>query len=194
MSEKLSDYFGSDTPAPAAAQEPQADATDKVEKPPKKKQSKSSFEDRRRAARVAAVQALYQLDQSTKPDVLAVLRDFVLFRAKEDLEGLRLGKFDKNLFQDIVAGVWQNQVAVDDMMTAILPVDWRTDRIDPVMKAIMRCGIYEIENKPDLPTAIVIGEYVSVSYGFFDGNEPNVINAGLDTIAKTLRDGELLDL
>lgn len=160
----------------------------------KRPASQSSFEDRRHAARFAAVQALFELDQSESPNVLRVLRDFVLFRAREDLEGLRLGKFDKNLFQDLVAKVWEEQGALDDMISAILPQDWSVERIDPVMKAIFRCGVSELETKPDLPKAVVVAEYVAIAHHFFEGGEPKIINAGLETIAATLRDGEAFPL
>lgn len=160
----------------------------------KRPASKSSFEDRRHAARFAAVQALFELDQSESPNILRVLRDFVLFRAREDLEGLRLGKFDRNLFQDLVAKVWEQRADLDDMVTAILPPDWDVERIDPVLKAILRCGVSELEHKPDLPKAVIVAEYVAIADHFFEGSEPKIVNAGLETIAATLRDGEAFPL
>ncbi len=156
--------------------------------------SRSSFEDRRHAARFAAVQALFELDQSESPNVLRVLRDFVLFRAREDLEGLRLGKFDKNLFQDLVAKVWEQRADLDDMVTAILPPDWSVERIDPVLKAILRCGVSELDTKPDLPKAVIVAEYVAIADHFFEGSEPKIVNAGLETISATLRDGDAFPL
>lgn len=154
----------------------------------------SSFSDRRHAARFAAIQALYELDQSAAPNLSAVLRDFVLFRAREDLEGLRLGKFDRNLFQELVAQVWEEREDLDDMVSAVLPPDWNLERIDPVLKAILRSGICELANKLDLPKAVVNAEYVALAHHFFEGSEPKIVNAALETIAATLRDGEAFPL
>jgi len=135
---------------------------------------------RRAAARLAAVQALYQIDLAGAP-AAAVLREFVDHRlgGRSDT--------DRELFVDIVEGASERGPALDELTAPLLAEGWTLGRLDRVLRAILRAGAFELEARADIPARVVINEYVDVAHAFFDGKEPSVVNGVLDRLARILR-------
>lgn len=140
----------------------------------------------RRAARLAAVQALYQMEISsaTIEDVTSEFKSGKLPRETEasytELEG------DIDLFKVLVENAVNRQSTVDRTIARHLK-NWRLERLDAVARAILRAGAVELEQRADIPTAVVLDEYVEIANSFFDGPEPGFINATLEACAADLR-------
>ena len=138
----------------------------------------------RSVARLAAVQALYQMETAGS-GVEAVIREFVDHRFDGDMEeGQTLAPADIDYFTDIVRGVVARQAEVDKTIVAHLAVNWRLERLDATARAILRSGAFELIARPEAPTEVVINEYVEVAKAFFEGSEPGFINGALDAIAR----------
>jgi N utilization substance protein B len=140
----------------------------------------------RSVARLAAVQALYQMEVSGAGSE-AVVREFMDHRFDADLEGQRLAPADEAYFADIVRGAVAGQAGIDKAITKRLAQNWRLDRIDATARAILRAGAFELIARPDAPTEVVIDEYVEIAKSFFEGPEPGFVNAALDGIAQDER-------
>ncbi len=146
----------------------------------------------RRAARLGAVQALYQIDVTgITPD--GVLLEFLQHRLEDDLEGLRLGDIDRQLFADVVRGVSAEAESLDDMLSAVLAEDWPIERLERLLKVILRAGSYELAHREKVPARAVISEYVELAHGFFDDREAGMANGVLDRLARVLRAEEFDD-
>ncbi len=141
---------------------------------------------RRAGARLAAVQALYQMEQ-TEEGSLAVIRDFMDDRLGLDDDGTPVEEADPDLFKAVVAGVVEHQEAIDAAIIARLANGWRLDRIDSTSRAILRAAVYELLHEISLPEKIIIDEYVSVAHAFFDGPEAGFVNGLLDAVARDVR-------
>lgn len=142
---------------------------------------------RRAGARLAAVQALFQMDQ-TGQGVKAAIRDFLNDRLGLGDEGDPIEEADPDLFKDIVEGVVAHQARLDAAITARLAEGWRLDRIDSTSRAILRAGAYELAERWDLAPAIVIDAYAGLAAAFFDeGEETRFVNGLLDRLAGDLR-------
>ncbi len=143
----------------------------------------------RGAARLAAVQALYQMDLSgaTLPEVIA---EFEAYRLGKEVDGDQYRIADAAFFRDIVAGVVREQKTLDPAIDRTLAKGWPLTRIDTTLRAILRCGAFELGNRADVPSRVVISEYVDVAKAFFDDDAPAVANAVLDALAHELRAGE----
>lgn len=140
--------------------------------------------DARRAARLGAVQALYQMEMSGA-DSEEVAEEFAEFRfADLPVEP------DAEFFHAIVNGVPPHQVEIDRSIAASLSQNWKLERVDSILRAILRCGVYELIARRDVPARVVIDEYVAVAGAFFGGDEPGFVNAALDTIARRKRAAE----
>jgi N utilization substance protein B len=137
----------------------------------------------RTVARLAAVQALYQMEIASA-GVEAVIREFSDHRFDADLEGERLAQADEGFFGEVVRGVVQHQDAIDHAVAARLAQGWRLDRLDATLRAILRAGGFELLQRPDIPLEVAIDEYVEIGKSFFEGPEPGVINGVLDGIAR----------
>jgi N utilization substance protein B len=138
----------------------------------------------RSVARLAAVQALYQMEMSGA-GVEAIVREFSQHRFDRDLEGERLAEADEVFFAEILRGVVTDRPAVDEAISRRLAAGWRLDRIDATARAIIRCAVYEMTGGPHTPTEIAIDEYVEVAKSFFgDGAETSFVNGVLDGIAR----------
>ncbi len=137
-------------------------------------------------ARLAAVQALYQMDVSGQ-GADAVVREFHDHRFDRDLEGLKLAAADEELFAALVKGVAEDQVAVDGAIVERLAKGWKLGRLDSTVRAILRAGAFELMRLPEIPTEVVIDEYVEIAKSFFEGPEPGFVNAALDGIASDER-------
>ena len=143
----------------------------------------------RGAARLAAVQALYQMDLSgaTLPEVIA---EFETFRLGKEVDGDQYRNADAAFFRDVVAGVVRDQKALDPAIDRTLARGWPLTRIDTTLRAILRAGAFELKNRADVPSRVVISEYVDVAKAFFEDDTPAVVNAVLDGLAHELRAGE----
>ena len=140
----------------------------------------------RRAARLGAVQALYQLELSGGP-VETVLREFLDHRLAEEIEGVNLEAADRDLLAGLVRGVAAERAPLDDLLSAVLAEDWPVDRLETLLKVILRAGAYELGYRPDIPPRVTITEYVNLAQAFFDGKEPGLANGVLDRLAHELR-------
>lgn len=144
----------------------------------------------RSAARLAAVQALYQMEVSgaTTADVIA---DFAAGKLPRETEASYTdSEGDLDLFKVLVEKAVDRQATYDRAIARHLSKGWRLERIDAVARAILRAGAAELEQRKDIPTAVVIDEYVEIAKAFFEGPEPGFINAALDACAHDLRDTE----
>lgn len=140
----------------------------------------------RTRARLAAVQALYQMDM-TQRDLSMVLEEFLTHRF-ETVE-IYAGA-DRGFFRDIVTGVAERQTEIDPQIAGHLAQGWRLSRIDSILRAVLRSGVYEIVARPDVPARAIINEYVEIAKDFFGGEEPSVVNGVLDRVAREKRHGE----
>ena len=140
----------------------------------------------RSVARLAAVQALYQME-TAGAGAEAVIREFTDHRFDRDLEGETLAHADEAFFAELVRGVVGEQGDVDKAIGRRLATGWRLDRIDPTARSILRAGAFEIMRRPDVPAEVAIDEYVEIAKSFFEGPESGFINAALDAIARDER-------
>ena len=141
----------------------------------------------RGAARLAAVQALYQMDIGGT-GVLEIVADYEEYRLGREIDGETYLKADASWFRSIVAGVVRDQRKLDPMIGAALQDDWALSRLDSTVRAILRCGTFELLERKDVPIAVIVTEYVEIAKAFFEDNdEPKLVNAVLDRIAKQVR-------
>jgi N utilization substance protein B len=146
---------------------------------------------RRSVARLAAVQALYQLEANGEADPQSVVGEFVRHRFGREIEDYRLGEADPDLFANIVCGVTDNRRRLDAEISAALTEDWPLSRLDSVLRAILRAGAYELIHRRDVPPRVSLSEYMAVAYAFFAGKEPGLANGVLNHVAHRFRDDEL---
>lgn len=137
----------------------------------------------RSVARLAAVQALYQMEV-TGVGVEAVVREFRDHRFDSDLEGEALAEADEPFFGDLARGVVAAQAVIDAAIVARLASGWRLDRLDATVRAILRCATYELRLRKDIPREVVINEYLEITKSFFNGSEAGFVNGMLDSIAR----------
>lgn len=140
----------------------------------------------RGAARLAAVQALYQMDIGGT-GVLEVVAEYEAHRLGQELDGETYLKADPSWFRSIVAGVVRDQTKIDPLVRASLLESWPLSRLDSTLRAILRAGTFEITERKDVPVAVIVTEYVEIAQAFFEGEEPKIVNAVLDRIAKQVR-------
>jgi len=144
---------------------------------------------RRGAARLAAVQALYQMDLAATP-INEALAQFESHWIGREVEGEEYLPAEAAHFRDVVRGVVEDQRKLDPMIDQALQKGWPLKRIETVLRAILRAGAYELDRKPDVPARVVVAEYVDVANAFVDREETGMINAVLDQLARQLRAGE----
>lgn len=145
---------------------------------------------KRSAARLAAVQALYQMDVAGS-DVGATLAEFEALRLGKEVDGTQYAAADTGFFRDLVGGVVRDQLTIDPMIDNALREDWPLARIDSTLRQILRAGAYELHNRLDVPARAAISEYVDVAKAFFDqGDETKITNAILDRLARAARPQE----
>jgi N utilization substance protein B len=145
----------------------------------------------RSVARLAAVQALYQMEVSSA-GAEAVIREFVEHRFDRAVPGdageeVTLAQADEAFFAELVRGVVEHQKAVDGAIAKRLASGWRLERLDATARAILRAGAYELSYRRDVPTEVVIDEYVELAKSFFEGPEPGFVNGALDAVAQDTR-------
>jgi N utilization substance protein B len=147
----------------------------------------------RGAARLAAVQALYQMDLggASLPEVLA---EFESYRLGKEIDGEQYRDADFAFFRDIVSGVVREQQTIDPIVHTTLSAGWPLARVDVTLRAILRAGAYELSGRSDVPARVVIAEYVDVAKAFFEGEVPAMVNGVLDAIARRIRPVEFTSL
>lgn len=147
---------------------------------------------RRSAARIAAVQALYEID-ITDAQVAGVLEEFLQRRwpkgeTADGNSGL-VPEPDKRLMADLVKGVSGRLSDLDGMIDAALTNEWTTDKLEVLLRAMLRAATYELIARGDIDVRVIISEYVDMAHAFYDGPEPGLVNGVLDRLARVARDG-----
>nr|WP_234886751.1 transcription antitermination factor NusB [Sinorhizobium terangae] len=140
----------------------------------------------RGAARLAAVQALYQMDIGGT-GVLEIVAEYEEHRLGRELDGETYLKADASWFRSIVSGVVRDQRTLDPLIGAALQDDWALSRLDSTVRAILRAGTFEMLERKDVPVPVIVTEYVEIAKAFFEDEEPKLVNAVLDRIAKQVR-------
>ena len=144
---------------------------------------------RRGAARLAAVQALYQMDLAGT-GLNEILAQFESHWIGQEIEGNRYLPAEAAFFRDVVAGVVREQRKLDPLIDEALAQSWPLKRIEAILRAVLRAGAYELDHRRDVPTRVVLSEYVDLAHAFVDRDETGMANAVLDQIARKLRAGE----
>ncbi|HEX6001461.1 MAG TPA: transcription antitermination factor NusB [Hyphomicrobiaceae bacterium] len=144
----------------------------------------------RSQARLAAVQALYQMDLAST-DLSEVIDEFKTHRLGELAEDRTIAGADAGHFERILRGVVARQRDLDPAIDGQLASGWSLVRVDAILRAILRAGAFELQEEPDVPARVVINEYVNVAHAFFSGDESRVVNGVLDALARKLRPGAL---
>jgi N utilization substance protein B len=158
-----------------------------VAKEPAQKDERKA--NRRGAARLAAVQALYQMDIASTGlnDILAEFESHWIGR---EVEGAQYLPAEAAFFRDVVSGVVREQRELDPVIDKVLAAGWPLKRIEAILRAVLRAGAYELSHRSDVPGRVVVSEYVGVANAFVDKDETGMINAVLDQIARQFRAGE----
>ena len=150
---------------------------------------------RRSAARLIAVQALYEMEMAGAP-ADAVLRQFMKRRwgrRSEEESGVPLAEPDPRWLAILVRGVAERLAELDEAIGAALETTRPLERLEVLLRAILRAGTYELLSQADVPARVVINEYMNISHAFFAGKEPNLVNGVLNRLAHVLRREELED-
>ena len=140
----------------------------------------------RSAARLAAVQALYQQEMEGTPTA-RLLKEFHDHRLGATIEDAQYHAAERDFFDDVVTGTHARRAEIDALISQRLAEGWTLERLDRPMRALLRAGAYELIARPDVPVASVITEYVDVAHAFFDKRESGFVNGLLDAIAKGVR-------
>ena len=141
---------------------------------------------KRGAARLAAVQALYQMDVAGS-GLLEIAAEYEAFRLGKEIDGATYREADAQWFRAILSGVVENQKTVDPVIRAALTEDWPLSRLDSTLRAILRAGVYELMKRADVPVAVIVSEYVDIARAFYDEDEPKLVNAVLDRVSRRIR-------
>jgi N utilization substance protein B len=162
-------------------------AANAIERPPRQ----TGGARRRSIARLAAVQALYQLELNPGLGAEAAIREFIRDRLGHEIDGDIYGEADEALFADIVRGVARNRSRLDETLSAALSEEWPLGRLETLLRLILEAGAYELVHRADIPPRVTMKEYVAIGHAFFTGKEPRLANGVLDHLARTLRAAEL---
>lgn len=140
----------------------------------------------RSVSRLAAVQAIYQSDLTGTAPTL-VIDEFIGHRLGREVEEVAYKSADQAFFADVVKGSFERREEIDQAISDVLPAKWPLPRLENLVRAILRAGAYELMARPDVPTPVVINEYVDVAHAFYSGSEPGFVNGVLDALAHRLR-------
>jgi N utilization substance protein B len=140
----------------------------------------------RAAARLGAVQALYQY-QMEKTPLVNLLDEFHMYRLGAELEDMHFADAEVAFFDDLVKGTIARRDEIDEILESKLAEGWTLARLDKTMLQILRVGAYELMARADVPTGTAISEYVDVAHAFFDAREAKFVNGLLDAVAKVVR-------
>jgi N utilization substance protein B len=145
----------------------------------------------RGAARLAAVQALYQMDLAGT-GLNDIMAEFESHWLGGEVEGAQYRPAESAYFRDIVGGVVREQTKLDPQIDSALTRGWPLKRIEAVLRAVLRAGAYELAHRPDVPARVVMSEYADVAGAFVDDKETGMVNAVLDQIARQFRADEFI--
>jgi N utilization substance protein B len=145
--------------------------------------------DLRSAARLAASQALYQMEVVEK-GLNDILAEFEAHWIGQEIEGDAYNPAEIGFFRDVVSGVLRDQAPIDRGLDATLAEGWPLRRVEALMRAILRAAFYELRSRPDVPARVVVTEYVDIAAAFFGPDECGMINAVLDALARETRPAE----
>ena len=154
-------------------------------KPPKEERKAN----KRGAARLAAVQALYQMDLAGS-GLNEILAEFESHWLGREVEGAQYLPAEAAFFRDVVSGVVRDQRMLDPKIDEALEKGWPLKRIETVLRAALRAGLYELENRRDVPARVVVSEYADVAAAFVERDETGMVNAVLDQLARKVRPDE----
>ena len=144
----------------------------------------------RAGARLAVVQALYEMEISGK-GVIDALAEFEAHWIGREVDGVAHPPADAIFFREVLRGVVDEQRAIDPQLDTALAKGWPLKRIEAVLRAILRAGAYELLFRHDVPARSAISQYVDVAHSFYPGDEPGMVNAVLDRVARATRASEL---
>jgi N utilization substance protein B len=144
---------------------------------------------KRGAARLAAVQALYQMDMAGS-GLNEILAEFESHWLGREVEGAQYLPAEAAFFRDVVSGVVRDQLLLDPMIDEALEKTWPLKRIEAVLRAALRAGVYELQHRRDVPARVVVSEYADVAAAFVERDETGMVNAVLDQLARKLRADE----
>lgn len=148
--------------------------------------------EKRRGSRLSAVQALYEMEVGGK-GVLEAMTEFEAHWIGKEVDGIDLPKAEEAFFRDILGGVVREQITVDRRVDAALADGWPLKRIETLIRSVLRAGTYELMFRKDVPPKAVISEYVAVTRAFYEGEEPGLVNAVLDRLAREVRPDDFAD-
>ena len=157
---------------------------------PKEPRNGERKANRRGAARLAAVQALYQMDIGGA-GINDIFAEFESHWLGSEVEGDTYLPAEAAFFRDVVSGVVKDQNKLDPLLDEALNRGWPLKRIDAILRAVLRAGAYELDHRKDVPARVVIKEYVDVAHAFVEKDEAGLVNAVLDQMARKFRAGEL---
>jgi N utilization substance protein B len=141
---------------------------------------------KRGTARLAAVQALYQMD-IVGTGLLEIAAEYEAYRLGKEVDGTVYREADAQWFRAILSGVVEHQKEIDPVIGQTLTEDWPLSRLDSTLRAILRAGVYELMKRADVPVAVIVSEYVDIAKAFYDEDEPKLVNAVLDRVARRVR-------
>ncbi len=142
---------------------------------------------KRSAARLGAVQAIYQHAQNPETAIKALVDEYIDTRLGKVIEGDEYAPADTKFFDDLVRGTHGRQSEIDTKIKSFLKAGWNIDRLEKIVLAVLRVGTYELMARVDVPTKVIINEYMDIAKAFFDGAEPKFVNALLDNLGKEIR-------
>ena len=146
----------------------------------------------RGAARLAAVQALYQMDIAGT-GINDILAEFESHWMGQEVEGNQYLPAEAAFFREVVGGVVREQRNLDPLIDAALAQSWPLKRIETILRAVLRAGAFELGHRRDVPARVVVSEYVDVANAFVEREETGMVNAVLDALARGLRGPEFAD-
>jgi N utilization substance protein B len=135
---------------------------------------------------LAAVQALYQMD-IVGTGLLEIAAEYEAYRLGKEVDGEIYREADAQWFRAILSGVVEHQKEIDPVIRQSLMDDWPLSRLDSTLRAILRAGVYELMMRPDVPVAVIVSEYVDIAKAFYEEDEPKLVNAVLDRVARRVR-------
>ncbi|GHA36465.1 N utilization substance protein B [Devosia pacifica] len=151
--------------------------------PSKRDPESAPVANQRGVARLAAVQALYQMDVG-RITLEETLSQFGMYRLGQDIEGDEYLPADEDYFRQIVRGVIKHQLDIDPAVNRSLDADWPVNRVDATIRAILRAATYEMLKRQDVPPRVVISEYVDITKAFHEDDAAGLVNASLDAIGR----------
>ena len=155
------------------------------------RESDGGGRERHSAARLTAVQALYQIDHSGV-NAEIVLEEFLRYRLGDSFDTAHDIAPHEKLFTDIIRGVAGHTASIDEIISSALSSKWTFIRLEIILRAILRAGVYELRARTRTSARVIINEYVDVAHAFYDGQEPGMVNGVLDRVARLLRTGEFV--